>query len=124
MGQVDDLLIVPHRGEVVMLGRDLNNSPDHATVPIRRVHLDRDRRCLLVDRADVHSTRAEMLRDDRERVDRDDIARDVRYGQMRETSGEAEGGIVEETVVERRPVIEEVVVRRRVGTDEEDSDRV
>ena len=37
VGVVDDLLIDPHRGEVVMLDIDLKSSHQHINVPIRGV---------------------------------------------------------------------------------------
>lgn len=140
LGEVEDLLIDPHRGEVVMLDVDLNDSDDRINLPIRGVQLDRERRCVIVDSGDVSEAQSlvarERLRDrdERDAHDRHDIddraadvreradvsaeeSRDVRYGAMRDTRdtvSSAEGGVVEETVIERRPVIEEVVVRRRV----------
>ena len=141
LGEVEDLLIDPHRGEVVMLDVDLNDSPDRINVPIRGVQLDRSRRCVIVDSGDIsqaqtlvghnplhdrhprHDTddRVEDIRQRGETVDDTDSARDIRYGSMRDAS--ADSGVVEETVIERRPVIEEVVVRRRVVDDNEDVDR-
>ena len=142
VGEVEDLLIDPHRGEVVMLDVDVNNSTDRLNVPIRGVQLDRSRRTVIVDSGDISNARAldtanrdrddDRLRDDRlehesrvadaRDLDRDGVDdrtqdRDIRYGRMRDASDE--GGVVEETVVERRPVIEEVVVRRRVVDEEE-----
>lgn len=139
LGEVEDLLIDPHRGEVVMLDVDLNDSDDRINLPIRGVQLDRDRRCVIVDSGDVSEAQSLVARervrdrDERDVHDRADIderaadvraradapteeARDVRYGAMRDTRDtvtSTEGGVVEETVIERRPVIEEVVVRRR-----------
>lgn len=133
LGEVEDLLIDPHRGEVVMLDVDLNDSPDRINLPIRGVQLDRSRRCVIVDSGDIRDAQTltghDSLHDDHPRhdtVDRmedvrqrgelvDDSERDIRYGSMRESSGE--NGVVEETVIDRRPVIEEVVVRRRVVDD-------
>ena len=139
LGEVEDLLIDPHRGEVVMLDVDLNDSPDRINVPIRGVQLDRSRRCVIVDSGDIseaqtlvghnslhdrhprHDTddRAEDIRQRGELLDNAERERDVRYGAMRDTS--ADSGVVEETVIERRPVIEEVVVRRRVVDDDDNS---
>lgn len=128
IGEVDDLLIDPQRGEVVMLDIDLKDLDDHVNVPIRGVQLDHGRRCVIVDSGDVrdarerfHGTvdddvpRREDPRDADIRAADDravDAAREVRYGR---TAGED----TEEVVVERRPVIEEVVVRRRVGESED-----
>lgn len=138
VGEVDDLLIDPHRGEVVMLDIDLNDSDQHVNLPIRGVQLDRGRRCVIVDSGDVRSAREELFDErDRDLRDRDSDAvrdddrvndlraaddrsehttREIRYGATRDVP--ADDNVTEE-VVERRPVIEEVVVRRRVVDDEE-----
>lgn len=126
VGEVEDLFIDPHRGEVVMLDVDLDGSSDRVNVPIRGVQLDRSRRCVIVDSGDIAGaqtaaadremkadvTRADAIEDTRER--------DIRYsGGVRDTAIDEEG-IAEATVVERRPkVIEEVVVRRRVVDDDD-----
>jgi hypothetical protein len=128
LGEVEDLLIDPHRGEVVMLDVDLNNSPDRINVPIRGVQLDRSRRCVIVDSGDIRDAQGVddiTRRNLADRMDRDDnirteetidtTPRDIRYGRSRDTEDDS---ILDETVVERRPaVIEEVVVRRRVVDD-------
>jgi len=131
VGEVDDLLIDPHRGEVVMLDIDLNDSDQHINLPIRGVQLDRGRRCVIVDSGDVRNARESVLGDrdldrDELRTDArssderaDETAREIRYGAMRNASDESDDHNVTEEVVERRPVIEEVVVRRRVVKDEE-----
>ena len=121
LGEVEDLLIDPFRGEVVMLDVDLNDSSDRINLPIRGVQLDRSRRCVIVDSGDIRDAQSaishESLHDNHPRHDAgnaraDDVReRDVRYGRTRDG---ADDGLVDETVVERRPVIEEVVVRRRV----------
>ena len=129
VGEVDDLLIDPHRGEVVMLDIDLKGADDHVNVPIRGVQLDHDRKCVIVDSGDIRDARDRLLSDADDDVrrrrepgradprDPDDRAieasREVRYGRM------ADDRDTEEIVVERRPVVEEVVVRRRVGESEE-----
>jgi hypothetical protein len=132
IGEVDDLLIDPQRGEVVMLDIDLKGADNHVNVPIRGVQLDRSRRCVIVDSGDVRDASERLLNDvdDDARLRRDprdeDIrvaderavegTREVRYGRM------ADDRDTEEVVVERRPVIEEVVVRRHVGESEEIDD--
>ncbi len=131
LGEVEDLLIDPHRGEVVMLDVDLNNSPDRINVPLRGVQLDRSRRCVIVDSGDIRDAQSSVAHEtvhdevlahdvnDRAGDTRTDLTedRDIRYGRTRDVaSGE---GVIEEQVVERRPVIEEVVVRRRVVDDTE-----
>jgi sporulation protein YlmC with PRC-barrel domain len=135
LGEVEDLLIDPHRGEVVMLDVDLNDSPDRINLPIRGVQLDRSRRCVIVDSGDIREAQTQVghnhmhddhprhdtddrLRDSRQRgelLDNSERERDVRYGTTRDQA--VDEGVVEETVIERRPVIEEVVVRRRVVDD-------
>ena len=94
LGEVEDLLIDPHRGEVVMLDVDLDDSPDHINLPIRSVQLDRGNRSVIVDSGDIRdamaATAAERDRDrdyDRDReIDRDlDRERDdVREPDVRE----------------------------------------
>ena len=120
MGEVEDLLIDPARNEVVMLEVDLDRSGRHVAVPLRSVQLDRERKCVVVDSGDlesdttlVHEQRARdrMTEEDRRVLaedTRDARAQDVRY----ETAERGEDGVVEE-VVDRRPVVEEVVVRKR-----------
>lgn len=121
LGEVEDLLIDPSRGEVVMLDVDLNDSRERVNLPIRSVQLDRGRHYVIVDSGDITSARAavqhESLHDEVAAHDTDGRARDVRYGQTTHTD------TTEETVIERRPVIEEVVVRRRVVEEDDVTDR-
>ena len=120
VGEVDDLLIDPHRGEVVMLDIDLKGSDQHINIPIRGVQVDRGRNCVVVDSGDVRNARESLIGDSvrphdiRADDDRaiDNTAREIRYGATRDV------GTTEE-VIERRPLIEEVVVRRRVVDDSE-----
>jgi sporulation protein YlmC with PRC-barrel domain len=120
LGEVEDLLIDPERGEVVMLEIELRGDGLHAEVPLRSVQIDRKREIVVVDSGDI----TDGVRNDvraRDRLDpteREAIrgsyrntSRDVRYDERGEDEGLAEG--TEETVVERRPMVEEVVVRRR-----------
>lgn len=121
VGEVQDLLIDAHRGEVVMLEVDLNDTSDRINIPIRSVQLDRTRNVVIIDSGDLRDARDaamgdpavttrtdDRLADDRLTDDRADVtAREIRYGSMRDAS-------TTEEVIERRPVIEEVVVRRRV----------
>lgn len=130
VGEVEDLLIDPDRGEVVMLEVELRDGGVHAEVPIRSVQLDRAGKAVIVDSGDIDARHDIRARDRMADVDRNDVReryrdtgdRRVRYGAHdRDRDGDidsedvrrTEDG-VEETVVERRPVIEEVVVRRRV----------
>jgi sporulation protein YlmC with PRC-barrel domain len=118
LGKVKELLVDPDAGEVVMLDVDLAGSDQHALVPLRIVEIDRARRVVRMDSADLTpSERAAVEKSDErdhpvERVEQRerhwaDTGR-VRYP----TRGD------EEVVVERRPIVEEVVVRRHVVDDE------
>ena len=53
IGEVDDLLVDPRRGEIVMLDVDIKNSDRHAEVPLRAVQLDRSRKLVIVDSGEV-----------------------------------------------------------------------
>ena len=100
LGHVRDLLVDTNAGEVVMIDVDLAGTDRHACVPLRVVELDRGRR---VVRADSSDLREESSIDDQREDDSSRLtARDVRYADT-----------TAERVVERRPVVEETVVRRR-----------
>ena len=53
LGSVKDLLIDAKAGEVVMLDVDLAGSDQHSLVPIRVAQIDRGRRIILMDSADL-----------------------------------------------------------------------
>ncbi len=53
LGTVKDLLIDTDAGDVVMLDVDLPEGTQHTYVPIRVVHIDRERRVILMDSADL-----------------------------------------------------------------------
>ena len=53
LGSVHDLLVDPDAGEVVLVDVDLPGSDRHTFVPIRVVQIDRGRRILLMDSADL-----------------------------------------------------------------------
>jgi sporulation protein YlmC with PRC-barrel domain len=53
LGTVAELLIDPKAGEVVMLDVDLPGTDQHSFVPIRVVQIDRTRRLVLMDSADL-----------------------------------------------------------------------
>jgi sporulation protein YlmC with PRC-barrel domain len=53
LGSVKDLLIDAKAGEVVMLDVDLAGSDQHSLVPIRVAQIDRGRRVILMDSADL-----------------------------------------------------------------------
>jgi len=81
LGVVNDLLIDPDAGEAVLLDVDLPGGARRTFVPIRVVQIDRERRVVLMDSADLPT-------DDVERTDvpgagrrASDVARDrtVRY---------------------------------------------
>jgi sporulation protein YlmC with PRC-barrel domain len=141
LGEVEDVLVDPHRGEVVMLEVELRAGGVHAEVPIRAVQLDRERKIVLLDSGDL----VEGVRDDEgapdrigddEREPRRDVRGEhtVRYGERADRADrdreaadrKHDQGVsaadarpdTDEVVVERRPVIEEVVVRRRVVDEE------
>jgi sporulation protein YlmC with PRC-barrel domain len=118
LGEVEDLLVDPDRGEVVMLEVELRDGGVHTEVPIRSVQLDRDHEVVLLDSGDIEDhvryddrARDRLTDDDRERFRRDygALSRDVRYADRDVSRDDAD-----EVIVERRPVIEEVVIRRRV----------
>jgi hypothetical protein len=53
LGSVHDLLVDPDAGEVVLVDVDLPGSDRHTFVPIRVVQIDRARRVVLMDSADL-----------------------------------------------------------------------
>lgn len=53
LGTVSDLLIDASAGEVVLIDVDLPGTDKHALVPIRVVQIDRTRRAILMDSADL-----------------------------------------------------------------------
>jgi len=147
VGAVEDLLVDPARGEVVMLEVDLDRSGRHVSIPLRSVQLDRDHNHVIVDSGDIADTseavfdtraRERMTDEDRRHLDedvRDSRTRDVRYGFA---DRDVRGDRIEEERLDRdvrmreaeladrtsdldadidrkdEPVVEEVVVRRRV----------
>lgn len=137
LGSVEDLLVDPERGEVVMLEMEVEGDGVHAEVPMRSVQLDRGRKAVMVDSGDVEShdryesrARDRMTAEEREEVRGTyrGTSRDLRYGERaahEEHDHDSDrddrmhlADDTEERIVERRPVIEEVVVRRRVVDDE------
>jgi sporulation protein YlmC with PRC-barrel domain len=142
LGSVEDLLVDPERGEVVMLEMTMEGDGVHAEVPLRSVQLDRGRKVVVVDSSEVesHDRHEVRARDRMSDAEREEVRgayrgtpRDVRYGEREAHEDRADRfdrdsledrahltEETEETVVERRPVIEEVVVRRRVAGEDED----
>src|SRR5690606_5003002 len=55
VGEVEDLLVDPARGEVVMLEVDLDNSGRHVNVPLRGVQRGREDRDVIVAGAELGS---------------------------------------------------------------------
>jgi sporulation protein YlmC with PRC-barrel domain len=131
LGEVEDLLVDPQRGEVVMLEVELRGDGVHAEVPLRSVQIDRKRKVVIVDSGDISdgtqgNVRARDRMDPAERENIRGTYRDssgeIRYDQHADHErGDIDHSVheqttigdTEETVVERRPMIEEVVVRRR-----------
>lgn len=109
LGHIRELLVDPKAGEVVMIDVDLAGTGRHAYVPLRIVEIDRPRRVVRADSADLeeHDPSEQHGRLSTEELSR---VREVRYA---DTGGER--------VVERRPMVEETVVRRR-GRSESDLD--
>ena len=112
LGEVEDLLIDPTRGEVIMLDVDLNDSRDRINLPIRAVQIDRERNYVIVDSGDITNARNAVAHKSlhtevRPHETEDARSQDIRYGQSVRTSD-----TTEETVIERRPIVEEVVIRR------------
>lgn len=103
LGTVQDLLVDTAAGEVVMIDVDLAGTGRHAFVPLRVVEIDRARRVVRADSGDLEE--GDLIERDPSR-DASLSARDVRYA-------DATG----ERVVERRPIVEETVVRRRDAVD-------
>lgn len=55
VGDVDELLVDPERGEVIMLDIDLKDAGRHAHAPIRSAWLDHDRKRVIMDSGDIDS---------------------------------------------------------------------
>jgi len=109
LGSVRELLVDGKAGEVVMLDVDLTGTDRHAYVPIRVVEIDRTKRVVRADSGDLEEHEPSA---DKTRLSPGDLAkvrRDVRYP---DKTGER--------VVERRPMVEETVARRR-NTDDTES---
>lgn len=109
LGHVRELLVDPKGGEVVMIDVDLAGTDRHACIPLRVVELDRTRRVVRADSSDlqdgdVHDGDRHDPQPDEDPSSLD--ARDVRYADSSS-----------ERVVERRPIVEETVVRRREASD-------
>jgi sporulation protein YlmC with PRC-barrel domain len=130
VGVVDDLLVDRARAEVVMLDVDLTGSNRHTLAPIRAAQIDRVRRIVLIDSADLNGPDVAALATPVADIARPtdtarpaDVAPAPIAGEAIRAADVAHPADVrrmadgtEETVVERRPIVyEEVVVRRRVA---------
>lgn len=58
LGKVNDLLIDADAGEVVMLDIDLHGTDRHTLAPVRAAQLDRTRRTVIIDSADLQNADA------------------------------------------------------------------
>jgi sporulation protein YlmC with PRC-barrel domain len=111
VGVVDDLLVDRAHGEVVMLDVALVGTSRHTLAPLRAVQIDRVRRIVLIDSADLNgpadvaALSSRPLASDAPRAA--DLPRDEAIPRSAERA--------DEVVVERRPVVYEEVVRRRVA---------
>jgi hypothetical protein len=63
LGSVHDLLVDPNAAEVVLVDVDLPGTDRHTFVPIRVVQIDRAKRLVLMDSADLPES--DLARDDR-----------------------------------------------------------
>ena len=109
LGKVKELLVDPDAGEVVMMDVDLTGSDRHALVPLRIVEIDRPRRLVRMDSADLTPAEQEAVA---EATGNTVAPRDRTWADAGRVKYASQGN--EERVVERRPIVEEVVVRRRV----------
>lgn len=113
VGTVDDLLVDRAHGEVVMLDVDLAGNSRHVLAPIRAAQIDRARRIVLIDSADLNGP-ADVAALSRPAAGTAAVDT-ARAADVAPAADQRAADGVEERVVERRPVVyEEVVVRRRV----------
>jgi hypothetical protein len=123
LGKIKELLVDPDAGEVVMLDVDLSGSDRHALVPLRIVEIDRPKRVVRMDSADLTPEEREAVAEAEgsSAPSTDAPARERKWADTGRVKYPAQGD--DEVVVERRPVVEEVVVRRRlVDTPESSTD--
>jgi sporulation protein YlmC with PRC-barrel domain len=116
LGKVKELLVDPDAGEVVMLDVDLTGSDQHSLVPLRIVEIDRARRVVRMDSADLTPAERAAAETSGEHDHPDERERERRWADTGRVRYPARGE--DEVVVERRPMVEEVVVRRHVVDDE------
>jgi len=112
LGKVKELLVDPDAGEVVMIDVDLSGTDRHALVPLRIVEIDRPRRVVRMDSADLTPAEQEAASESQETRTE---GRERTWSDSGRVRYAARGD--DEKVVERRPMVEEVVVRRRIVED-------
>ncbi|HYC49632.1 MAG TPA: PRC-barrel domain-containing protein [Gemmatimonadaceae bacterium] len=126
LGSVRDLLVDQKAGEVVMIDVDLAGTDRHAYVPLRVVEVDRTQRVVRADSADlqedVDEDRTRLTNDELATVRNDRVARPQLRDDLHDEivsepddvrRADRAADIPAERVVERRPIVEETVVRRR-----------
>ncbi|HEX6306607.1 MAG TPA: PRC-barrel domain-containing protein [Longimicrobiales bacterium] len=129
IGEIEELLIDPERGEVVMIEVELRDGGVHAEVPIRSVQLDREGKAVIVDSGDLDARHDVRARDRLDATDRAVIRerttepRSITYGTREDhpverAADRTDADDVDEVVIERKPIVEEVVLRRRTIEEE------
>lgn len=103
LGTVRDLLVDKDQHEVAMLDIDVPGENRHAFVPIRNVQVDRVARVILMDSSDFDAAAAGVS---------EAAVETAREREISDETRRPREGPAEETVVDRRPVVEETVVRR------------
>jgi len=117
LGKVKELLVDPDAGEVVIIDVDLSGTDRHALVPLRIVEIDRPRRVVRMDSADLTPAEQEAASEAQEAGTAAGERTWSDSGRVRYASrGD------DEKVVERRPMVEEVVVRRRIVEDAKEAE--
>jgi len=99
LGKVADLLVDREAGEAVLIDVDLPGTAQRAQVPIRMAHIDRVARVVLMDSAEFGVPDAPSIVD--------------RVGTLEASRPIVPAAPSSEVVVDRRPIVEETVVRRR-----------
>jgi sporulation protein YlmC with PRC-barrel domain len=122
LGQVEDLLVDPDHGEVVMVEVALRGDQLHAEVPIRSVQLDRKRNVVIVDSGDVEGRMQDPVRA-RDRMDAEE--RERMRGTYAGTSGDVRYDTTwdEDTEREERRRRDEQRAERRRDEEERDARR-
>lgn len=114
LGKIQELLVDPDAGEVVMLDVDLTGTHQHALVPLRIVEIDRPRRIVRMDSSDLTPEEREAVAEAEgaSAASSEKPVRERKWADTGRVKYPSHGD--DEVVVERRPVVEEVVVRRRL----------